>query len=65
MQQHVQVHPPLRATACQKSATSSLSNVPILGAGIGAFQTQNGLPPRSTAQVTRVSSMGRTRGRSA
>ena len=34
--------------------------MPILGAGIGAFQTQNGRPPRSTAQVTRVSSIGRT-----
>ena len=32
-------------TACQKSATSSLSNSPILGDGMATFQTQKARPP--------------------
>ena len=60
VEQDVQVHPTVRRRRPARSRRPARCRTsPILGVGIGAFQTQNGRPPRSTAQVTRVSSIGR------
>ena len=61
MQQDVEVEPAVDGERLPEVGDElAVERARSSGAGIGAFQAQNGRPPRSTAQVTSVSSIGKT-----